>query len=117
MSRRFVVEVDDKIYEELQKSYQDAKNINKDLNFEEFVAEILIQFANVKNQAGNLFGKFSKAMLDNFDPSQLEEMLSSLKNMGDFFSSNSETKSETEVEKDKKNDQSEIDHNSSNKKS
>lgn len=104
MSRKFVVEIEDKIYEELQKAYQEVKNLGVEPTFEEFMSEILSQYVNVKNQAGNLFGKFSKAMLENFDPSQLDEMLSSFKNMSDMFDTKTKkTTTTNESNSDSKN--------------
>lgn len=102
MSRKFVVEIEDKIYEELQKAYQEVKNLGVEPTFEEFVSEILSQYVNVKNQAGNLFGKFSKAMLENFDPSQLDEMLSSFKNMSDMFDTKTKKTTTDESNSDNK---------------
>ncbi len=102
MSRKFVVEIEDKIYEELQKAYQEVKNLGVEPTFEEFVSEILSQYVNVKNQAGNLFGKFSKAMLENFDPSQLDEMLSSFKNMSDMFDAKTKKTTTDESNSDNK---------------
>lgn len=115
MSRKFVVEIEDKIYEELQKAYQEVKNLGAEPTFEEFVSEILSQYVNVKNQAGNLFGKFSKAMLENFDPSQLDEMLSSFKNMSDMF--DNKTKKPTTDESSSSDPKTQISNNATKKKS
>lgn len=115
MSRKFVVEIEDKIYEELQKAYQEVKNLGAEPTFEEFVSEILSQYVNVKNQAGNLFGKFSKAMLENFDPSQLDEMLSSFKNMSDMF--DNKTKKPTTDESSSSDTKTQTSNNATKKKS
>lgn len=104
MSRKFAIELDDKTYNELYEIYKESiKLISTDNKptFEDFISDIITQYINIKQQANNIFGKTFKSMLDNFDPSQIDEMM---KNMPDFFSmgKTNTNNSENKKEDDKK---------------
>lgn len=108
MSRKFAIELDDKTYNELYEIYKETiKMISADNKptFEEFICDIVTQYITIKQQANNIFGKTFKSMLDNFDPSQIDEMM---KNMPDFFSMGKQnnTNNESEKKDDTKNNSS-----------
>lgn len=90
MSRKIILELEDSVVVELQKIFQESKKINSEITFEQFLSEILSKYVTVKNKTNDLFTNSLKTMLENFDPSQLENLFSSMKNMDDMFSGFSE---------------------------
>lgn len=85
MSRKFIVELDDKTFEELKQGFMEAKKITpgaEDITFEQFLSDLLKSYADVKNQMGSM-GDNIKNLFSNFDGSSLEQMLSKLSNLGD----------------------------------
>lgn len=99
MARKFAIELEDEIHQKLMKIYQEDKRLNSEVSFEQFLSEIISQYVVIKNKTSDLFSKSFKSMLDNFDPSQLDDILSSMKNMGDMFGGNSEDKKTEESKK------------------
>lgn len=80
MSRKFIIELDDKTFEELKQGFMEAKKIApniEDITFEQFLSDLLKSYADVKEQMGMMGDNF-KNMFANMDGSSIEEMLSKL---------------------------------------
>lgn len=116
MSRKFIIELEDSVVTELQSIYQDTKKLNPELTFEGFLSEILAKYVTVKKKTNDLFTNSLKSMLENFDPSQLENMFSSMKNMEDIFGGVTD-KNKTEKKDDKATEDKKPDPNQPKKKS
>lgn len=104
MSRKFVIELDDNTYEELLNTYKEIEKItSSDINFEKFVADILSQYVLIKNKTQDLYGNFSKDVLENFNLDKLDDVMSSIKNMGNMFG---DTKPKTKASESKSEEKS-----------
>lgn len=80
MSRKFIIELDDKTFEELKQGFMEAKKIApniEDISFEQFLSDLLKSYADVKEQMGMMGDNF-KNMFANMDGSSIEQMLSKL---------------------------------------
>lgn len=80
MSRKFIIELDDKTFEELKQGFMEAKKIapgSEDITFEQFLSDLLKSYADVKEQMGMMGDNF-KNMFANMDGSSIEQMLSKL---------------------------------------
>lgn len=118
MSRKVIIELEDNIYDELAKIYQETKKINSELKFEDFISEVVSKYVTVKNKTNELFAKSFKSMFENIDPTQLDNLFSSMKNMGDIFgdSFNDSTKNNNDKKTEQKDEQK-VDENQPRKKS
>lgn len=102
MSRKFIIELDDKTFEELKQGFMEAKKIApniEDISFEQFLSDLLKSYADVKEQMGMMGDNF-KNMFSNMDGSSIEEMLSKLSKFANSASNDEEI---TKKEKEKPN--------------
>lgn len=99
MSRKFIIELDDKTFEELKQGFMEAKKIApniEDISFEQFLSDLLKSYADVKEQMGMMGDNF-KNMFANMDGSSIEQMLSKLSKFANSEYNNEEiTKKENE---------------------
>lgn len=113
MSRKFAIEIEDKTYEELLNAYKDINRMmdKSQVSFEQFLADILNQYVLVRSKAQDFYGNLPKDMFDNLDLSKIDEMMSSLKNLGSIFGDPrvkpNESKTTTTKQEDKKSDSNE----------
>lgn len=92
MSRKFIIELDDKTFEELKQGFMEAKKIApniEDITFEQFLSDLLKSYADVKEQMGMMGDNF-KNMFVNMDGSSIEEMLSKLSKFANSASNGEE---------------------------
>lgn len=111
MARKFIVELDDKTFEELKQGFQEAKKITPgadEITFEQFLSDLLKSYADVKNQMGSMSDNF-KNLFSNLDGSSLEQMLSKLSNIADPISQmnkkTTDNENKNEIKKENKNDE------------
>lgn len=110
MSRKFIIELEDKTFEELKQGFMEAKKIapgSNEITFEQFLADLLKSYADVKEQMGMMGDNF-KNMFANMDGSSIEQMLSKLSKFADAAYSGEEIKKPKEesakTEETKNND-------------
>ncbi len=86
MGRKFIVELDDKSFEELKEGYIEAKKVtpgSNDISFEQFLSDLLRSYADVKQQMGSMGDNF-KNLFSSLDASSIEQMLSKLSNFSNL---------------------------------
>lgn len=92
MSRKFIIELDDKTFEELKQGFMEAKKLApnlEEISFEQFLSDLLKSYADVKEQMGMMGDNF-KNMFANMDGSSIEEMLSKLSKFANSASNDEE---------------------------
>ena len=80
MGRKFVIDLDDSVFNDLRGSYMEVKKNNptaNELTFEEFIVELLKSYADTKKQMDAMGDQF-KSMMDNLGGKSFEEMLNSM---------------------------------------
>lgn len=79
MARKFAIELDDRVFEELKAAYMEAKKMSpaaESFTFEEFLSELLRSYADTKKQM-DMMGDQFKNMMNNFNANGgLEELFS-----------------------------------------
>ncbi|GAA5414512.1 hypothetical protein [Ureaplasma ceti] len=100
MARKFAIELEDSVFEELKKSYMEAKkmNMNAEFTFEEFLSELLKSYADTKKQMDAMGDSFKNMMNSFGGAGGLEEMLNNM--MKGAQASSSETNKDTAKEKE-----------------
>ena len=105
MGRKFIIELDDKSFEELKQGFIEAKKITPgadEITFEQFLSDLLKSYADVKQQMGAMGDNF-KNLFSSLDGSSLEQMLSKLSNITN--PSNNNEPSKKDEDKSSKSDE------------
>ena len=80
MGRKFVIDLDDSVFNDLRDAYMEVKKSNptaSELTFEEFLVELLKSYADTKKQMDAMGDQF-KNMMDSLGGKSFEEMLNSM---------------------------------------